>query len=1219
MMDLEPTSESVVENMRWVVDELIDFMESCLDRNERDLKLHGLRTSDTLAKAFTWMRNTDKAAGRVSLESIAARVAEPALNEILAQPNRRLRRTRQLVPMENLRAQDARCLMWLARRPGNNLNEKLSKDRRLLGVVRDLSFDVLENRVAHETARLLRRLLSAESAAWNHAAALKTRTTTSDFIRMAESKGIRGLSHSPRPNNSLLRDRKYRRIWLAYRWLLARDEFRESVGNRVCRCMAEALTLMVAALPQSLGFEMADAAVPCMARPSAERVWVRDFSIQWIRFGIKCMDRLDVRLVENGGIPQVVFCLKHFKSITPEKVDGEIKEIVLKPAIQDGKVAVAFHEAGEAVHVLLAEGAKDLRHLANFLEERLSDWLQSNPGTIRPTPLSEGAENRVLRFAADGIETGNRRVDCFSGCLAANTNEDSVTLIGVGARNRRIIGLGGVWGSGWITPGRLSRSLSRPGAAGSAFRDLMALAIHKESGNSIRAIAVPTGLPFGFESAIDAAIRSNGNECWIIPQPVAAAISAVWGDGPVLQTQTNEFICAIDLAGERVDAALLRWTNILGPSGNKSPGWLHFREIRDAQQFGPRGINLVYKSLKRALSKAGISGTNLRGACMQALHQVQFDQLWKLLTEPRASIEVWINTETDQPRCCEIHAADVWDEAAKWLENAVFPWLEQRLDFWTKKQRKVRTLLLNGPIFNVPGIRDLVIRWASNIAGEKPVFMDKDYVSKGLRVFIKRHLADEVTWSEHLPVLEILGRNTENQPQWLRMFDEDASVRVGGKILAGDAFSFCADHRVFSVPMRCDNERGMQDPCIRLPDTIPLPLALKVQAHYDVGRAGLVMKVQSKEGGLLPEISMEWGAAEADPSGPQELQVYDDPLDASAIEILNQRLKNSMGAFFIQNAGQNVMRLAIDGVARVLGRSLRSSESGAWRNVKPDSVVELAGRLTWMHQSGLKDYHSPLLSAPKWHCEYVSGIARTRKATCLDSILLQTSLTRALGKMKTAAPQSFIQWAGEHAIRGTEQSIRHESIRTLGRTFGPADSPTAQDVLKVYDRAFFGPDALARHRPEDRSIWYWSFHAALSHSETSVARFGLERIKATLDEFFCDLGELANKPESIDPALLRNLLAAILAARHGTRLDGGMEALGPESGYSKNIVKRLEDADFAISSTWDRRKLESVTILGFLDDANGATAFRSRSPVGQVAEIWAGKVKTLLRQVVDSD
>jgi hypothetical protein len=1219
MMNVEPTSESVVENMRWVVDELIDFMESCLVRNERDLKLHGLRTSDTLAKALTWMHNTDKAAGRVSLESIAARVAEPALNEILAQPNRRLRRTRQLVPMESLRAQDARCLMWLARRPGNNLNEKLTKDRRLLGVVRELSFDVLENRVAHETARLLSRLLSAESAAWNHAAALKTRSTTSDFIRMAESKGIRSLSHSPRPNNSLLRDRKYRRIWLAYRWLLARDEFRESVGNRVCRCMAEALTLMVAALPQSMGFEMADAAVPCMARPSAERIWVRDFSIRWIRFGTKSMDHLDVRLVENGGVPQVVFCLKHFKSISPERVDGDIKEIVLKPTIQDGKVTLTIHGAGDAVHVLLSEGAEDLRHLANILQERLPDWLQPVSGTIRPAPMSEAAGNRVLRFAADGIESGNRRVDCFCGSLEANTDEDSVTLIGAGARNRRILGLGGVWGSGWITPGRLSRSLSRSGGTGVAFRDLMALATRKEAGTTIRAIAVPAGLPFGFESAIDSAIRSNGNECWMIPQPVAAAIAAAWGDEPVLQPKPSEFICAIDLAGERVDASLLRWIDILGPSGSKSPGWLHFREIRDAERLGPRSINLVYKVLKKSLANAGIPRRKLRVACLQALHQVHFDQLSNLLADTQSSIDVWVFNDTDQPRCCVIRADDVRSETTEWLENSVFPWLKQRLDFWTAKQRKVHTLLLNGPIFIVPIIRDIVIRWAVNNVTEKPVFMERDHVSNGLHVFIKRHLADEVTWSEHLPVLEILGRNTENQPQWLRLFDEDASVRVGGKILMGEAFSFSADHRVFSVPMRCDKERGMQDPCIRLPDSSPIPLALNVQAHYDVGRAGLVMKVQSKEGGLLPEIVMEWGAAVAAPSGPQELQVYDDPLDASVIEILNQRLKNAMGAFFIQNANQNDMRSAIDGVARLLGGSLRSSESGAWRNVKPESVVELAGRLSWMHQSGLKDYHSPLLSARKWNCEYVSGFARTRKATCLDSILLQTSLTRALGKMKTAAPQGFIQWSAEHAKQGKEQAIRHESIRTLGRTFGPADSPTAQDVLKVYDRALLGPDALARHRPEDRSVWYWSFHAALSHSEASVARFGLERIKATLNEFFYDLGELAKTPDSIDPALLRNLLAAILAARHGTRLDGGMESLGPESGYSKNLVKRLENADLAISSTWDRRKLETVTILGFLDDTNGATAFRSTSPVGQVAEIWAGKVKTLLRQVIDSD
>jgi hypothetical protein len=1219
MMDIGSTSATVVENMRWIVDELIDFMESSLVRNERDLKLHGLRTSDALDKASAWMNNTASAAGRISLESIAARVAEPALHEILTQANRRLRRTRQLVPLESLRAQDARCLMWLTRRPGNNLNEKLTKDRRLLGVVRDLSFDVLENRVAHETARLLSRLLSTESAAWNHDEARKTRSTTAEFIKMAEGCGIRGLSHSPRPNNSLLRDRKYRRIWLAYRWLLSRDEFRESVGNNLCRCMAEALTLMVAALPQSLGFELADAAIPCMARPSAEHAWLRDFRIQWIRFGDKSMDQLDVRLVVQDGIPQVALCLKHFKSGNPEKVDSEIREFALIPALQGGKFTVTIPAAGKVVQVSLAQGAKDLRHLANILQENLSGWLQSIPKTIRPTPLSQSAGNRVIRFAADGIECGNQRLDCMCGTFQADENEDSVTLIGSGARNRRILGLGGVWGSGWITPGRLSRSLSRPGATGSAFKELMALAIKDGDSSPIQAIAVPAGLPFGFESAIHSAIRSNGCDSWLIPQPVAASIAAVWDDLPLFQPTPNDFICVIDLAGERVDASLLRWTDILGPSGSKSPGWLHFREIRDPQQLGPRAINLVYKVLKKALSTAGISGRKLRCACMQALHQVRFDELWKLQADTQSLLEIWIHTDSDQPRCCAVRADDVKSETTDWLENSVFPWLKLRLDFWAKKERNVRKILLNGRIFGIPEIQDLAIHWAANNAAEKPLFMAGDQVSNGLRVFIERHLANEVTWSEHLPVLEILGRNNENQQKWLRMFDEDASVRVGGKILMGKAYSFSAEHRVFSVPMRCDKERGMQDPSIRLPEACPLPLALSVQAHYDVGRAGLVMKIQSKEDGQLPEITMEWGAAGVMPSGPQELQVYDDPLEPAEIEMLNQRLKYAMDAFFINNGGQNDLRSAIDGAARKLGGLLRSSESSAWRNVEAESVAELSGRLSWMHQSGLKDYQSAVFSARKWHCDYISGIARTRKAACLDSIPLQTSLTRALGKLKTAAPHAFIQWAAVSAVNNTEQSLRQESIRTLGRTFGPANSPTAQDVLRVYDNAFLGPKALIQHRPEDRSAWYWSFHAALSHSESSVASFGLERIKAILDRMFFDLEEYAKKPDSIDPALLRNLLAAILAARHGTRLDGGMDTLGPESDYSKDLVKKLENADSAISSAWDRRKLETVTILGFLDDSNGATAFRSTSPVGQVAEIWAGKVKTLLRQVTDPD
>jgi hypothetical protein len=746
----------------------------------------------------------------------------------------------------------------------------------------------------------------------------------------------------------------------------------------------------------------------------------------------------------------------------------------------------------------------------------------------------------------------------------------------------------------------------------------MKAADHDGETHPLEAIAVPAALPFGFESAIRAALRPNAGDCWLVPQPVASAIAATWGANPVARPEIDEFVCSIDFDGERVDASLLRWTNIPLPGGGeKSPGWLHFREIREANQLGPRTMNLVFKVLARAILAAGVSKAELREACMQALHQVKLPQLWNLLKHPHATLDVWVGIHTGNPRCCEIRPDDFRIELMEWLSSSVIPWLEQRLEFWKSREKRVRTIIVNGSYFGVTEMRQIFDEWSGSAASAKAVFLEGDQVQNGLGIFLKRQSANKVTWSEHLPVLEILGSNTQNQAQWLRMFDEDASVSPGGRILLGPLHAFSADKRTLSVPMRCDGERGRQDPCVLIPDACPLPIAVNVQAQYDVGRAGLTLIVRSKEAGVMPEVTMEWGVTVPTPNEPQQLQVNDEPLENPEIERINQKVKRAMESFLEKNGGQNDLKSTIDSVAHWLGGSLRSSEPSAWRDVDQKEVVELVSRLSWLHTTGLSDYHSVLFSAPRWRLDFTSGTARKRQSICLEASSLQVSITSAIGKMRAAAPLGFIDWCLKNAIQRHDQSQRHECIRCLGRTFGPKGNPPRERVLSVYDRIFLKTESPESSRPEDRSIWYWSLHAALSHSVSSVAGFGLERIVAILDALRFDLEVLSASPESADPALLRNLLAAMLAARHGTRLDGGMEALGPKSKYAMNLMNTLNTASTTFSAAWDQEKLGKVTILGFLDDSKGTSTFRSKSPIAQVGEIWNGKVKALLRQMSD--
>lgn len=520
-MQIDPTPVAALQNLRWNIDELIDFMESCLPRNHRDLKLHGLRISDVLTKTSKWLDKANKPAGMVTLESIAAGVAVPALDEIVSQANRRLRRSRQLVPLESLRAQDAHCLMWLARRPGNNLNEKLTKDRRLMGVVRELSFDVLENRVAHQTAQMLQKLLGSEEMKWDKSLTCKTRSSCSRMIELAGSSGIRDLAYAPRPNNAMLRDRKYRRVWLAYRWLLAREEFRKFLGVNICRSTAEALALLAASQAGKLGFELADGAMSTSSRPSARCSWIKDQNIHWVRFRSNAIELLDVRLEAVEGHSQAVMRCRTYRNEDGKVSQVKARQKVLLPVIRNGQLEVSILGDAMEASLPLTDSEHDLHKLADLLSEMLTHWNGSE--TVPPISLSGGqpTTHQVLRFTSNQVRTANRSLDCYCGTLSAESEYgmDSVNLHGSGLRIRKVLGMNVKFGNGRIAPGLLSRALSRPGGVGAAFAELVQAAEWDNNKRTLEAIAVPAALPFGFEASIRSALRPAPVTAGLCPSP----------------------------------------------------------------------------------------------------------------------------------------------------------------------------------------------------------------------------------------------------------------------------------------------------------------------------------------------------------------------------------------------------------------------------------------------------------------------------------------------------------------------------------------------------------------------------------------------------------------------------------------------------------------------------------------------------------------------------
>lgn len=159
----------------------------------------------------------------------AAVLAFEPLRKIFDHPTTRLLREHEQCPIHNIREMDTHCMAWLARLPGRTIREKLAGKQHALSVVRRFTPDTPENRVAKRVADILMRRLNArfdQEAAYDDDGPCYTQQREPlDFcrriLRDPEFSTVPA-SDMPRPNNALLGDRLYSRIWRA--WMLLHGE-----------------------------------------------------------------------------------------------------------------------------------------------------------------------------------------------------------------------------------------------------------------------------------------------------------------------------------------------------------------------------------------------------------------------------------------------------------------------------------------------------------------------------------------------------------------------------------------------------------------------------------------------------------------------------------------------------------------------------------------------------------------------------------------------------------------------------------------------------------------------------------------------------------------------------------------------------------------------------------------------------------------------------------
>ncbi len=203
----------------------------------------------------------------------------PSLREVLERPRQRIQRAHVVQPIHRVREMDAKCLDWLGRQPGRSVREKLAGKTGALGVQREFSPETEENRLVAKVIRILEPLLEVRIAEIDRGdfdfrdEALERRLREcSHLCHRAIRQSVFGEidSRAPvRPNNVLLGDRRYSRIWRAWRWLRLLEPQHQTLLERSSeRFLTASFWCVVAAVGGSAGVSLSDR--PCRCIPGWE-------------------------------------------------------------------------------------------------------------------------------------------------------------------------------------------------------------------------------------------------------------------------------------------------------------------------------------------------------------------------------------------------------------------------------------------------------------------------------------------------------------------------------------------------------------------------------------------------------------------------------------------------------------------------------------------------------------------------------------------------------------------------------------------------------------------------------------------------------------------------------------------------------------------------------------------------------------------------------------
>lgn len=160
-----------------------------------------------------------------------------AVLAIMEHTRDKILREHAMLPIHAAREVDSNSVQWLSRQPGRTLREKLSGKPYMKAVRRRSSVDTAENRLLRAFLFRLEQILIERQnvlSAETEQTCEELLVSLQRWLRTEDAAEIGAWGNLP-PNNTLLQDKRYRKVWDGWLWLQAIDEQITGDGKRVHR------------------------------------------------------------------------------------------------------------------------------------------------------------------------------------------------------------------------------------------------------------------------------------------------------------------------------------------------------------------------------------------------------------------------------------------------------------------------------------------------------------------------------------------------------------------------------------------------------------------------------------------------------------------------------------------------------------------------------------------------------------------------------------------------------------------------------------------------------------------------------------------------------------------------------------------------------------------------------------------------------------------------